>query len=191
VQPVGRGAIDYLPVRTVFADADSLSSAAMQRLLVELAEKYDRILLVGEPLDARPFEAETLAGYADGMVLIVHRDDEAPAACRRAVEASRAAGVPWIGACVRSTRNGETDRLPFCPGPPGPVDGRTGARAPADELPEEIPSIPNVPRSQPAGFGGDAPGPFEPQSLDPPRRASHPTDQHVEGRANLKANRRS
>jgi hypothetical protein len=93
--------VRYLPAGSMFADPDRLASAAMHRLLVQLSVKYDRVLLVGPPLD-RPPGAEILAGYADGAVVSFRRGGGEGPGVSRAVEAIRRAGVPWVGAVVRS-----------------------------------------------------------------------------------------
>jgi Mrp family chromosome partitioning ATPase/uncharacterized protein involved in exopolysaccharide biosynthesis len=189
VRKIGRTGIAYLPARAAFPDADSLASAAMQSLLVRLSEQYDRVLLIGPPLD-ESLGAEILATYADGAVVMFHRDGEESAECRRAAEAIRAAGVPWVGATVRSSRRCEgDDDLPFALEILQPADGReAGWVAPrGEQLPDEEPSVLSIAWSQASGFGGNPPGPLEPEAADPPRGAPHSTDQHVEGGADLKA----
>ena len=93
--------VRYLPAGSLFLDTDRLASAAMHRLLVQLSVKYDRVLLVGPPLD-RPPGAEILAGYADGVVVSFRRGGGEGPGVSRAIGAIRRAGVPWVGAVVRS-----------------------------------------------------------------------------------------
>ena len=199
VQPIGRSGVGYLSARGVFPDPDSLASGAMHSLLVWLAERYDRVLLIAPPLD-RSLGAEILAPFADGAVVVFHRETEESAESRRAVGAIRAAGVAWIGALVRSTRRDDAD-LPFAlelqQTANTPDDGTGGDRmidtgvapARAEQLPEEEPSVLSIPWSQSAGFGGDPPGPLKPDSPNPSRGAPHSPDQHVERRADLKTYR--
>ena len=91
--------VHYLPVGSEEPDPDLLASAAMHRLLVRLSERFDRILVLGPPLGC-PLAAEVLAGYADGVVIVVRRCDPADGEVGKAVEAVRGAGAPWVGAVV-------------------------------------------------------------------------------------------
>jgi hypothetical protein len=199
VQPIGRSGIGYLAARGVFPDPDSFASAAMHTLLVQLADQYDRVLVIGPPLD-RSLGAEILATFADGAVVAFHREAEESADSRRAVDAIRAAGVAWVGALVRSTRRTDRDAdLPFALEQTAntPDDSTGGDRAidasvapaRAEQLPEEEPSVLSIPWSQSAGFGGDPPGPLKTDSANPSRGAPHASDQHVERRADLKTHR--
>jgi hypothetical protein len=195
VQPIGRSGVGYLGARAVFPDPDCFASAAMHGMLVRLAERYDRVLLIAPPLN-QSLGAEILAAFADGAVVAFHREGEESSEARRAVGAIRAAGVAWMGALVRSTRRTDRDaELPFAleirqpagtpeDGGDGPRESR-GAAARAKQLPEEEPSVLSIPWSQAAGFGGYPPGPLKPDATNPPRGAPHAADQHVEGRPDL------
>jgi Mrp family chromosome partitioning ATPase/uncharacterized protein involved in exopolysaccharide biosynthesis len=184
-----RADVSQLPVRRVLPDPDSLASAAMHALLVELSARFDRVLLVAAPLTV-PLEPEILAGYADGAVVVLHCDDAETAAWRAAVDAIRAAGVPWVGACLRSSprADGEGD-LPVArevgeaDGQPRPAGGR------ADKVAEEEPGVLRVAWPKPSGFRPDAPGPLQAEPPEPLRGAPHAADEHVEGRTDLKAYR--
>lgn len=105
--------LDYLPAGECFPDADLLASAPMQKLLVRLSEQWDRVLLIGPPLD-RSLGAEILARYADGAVVVCGRNCEESAEARTAVASLQTTGVPWVGAIVRSAPSeGEEEDLPF------------------------------------------------------------------------------
>jgi Mrp family chromosome partitioning ATPase len=93
--------VQYFPVGAVFPDADLLASAGMHRLLVRMSERYDRILILGPSL-GQPVAVEILAGYADGAVVALPRCESESPDVAKAVQAVRSAGVPWVGAVVRS-----------------------------------------------------------------------------------------
>jgi Mrp family chromosome partitioning ATPase len=178
--------VAYLPAGRPFPDPDQLASAFMQGLLVRFAERYDRVILLGDPLQ-NSLSAEILAGYADGALVVCRRDGEETAEGRAAVAAIRGAGLPWVGAVVRSAGAGEGDELPFA------IEVSTAddaAAVGAGEQPAgEESGVFRVARGQAAGLRSDAPGPFQSQPLDQSRGAAHAADQHVEGRPNLKAHR--
>jgi Mrp family chromosome partitioning ATPase len=178
----GQSGLHYLPLRSVFPDADALASAVLRSLLAHLADRYDRLLVLGPPLDGS-LGSEILAAYADGAFVVFRRGGKNSAECRRSVEAIRAAGVPWVGAVVRSGGGGGEGKLPSA------VPALQPAAAGAEQLPDEEPGVLSIARAQPAGFGGNPPGPLQPQALDPPRGPANPADQHVEGRPDLKAYR--
>jgi Mrp family chromosome partitioning ATPase len=190
IRKTGLPGVGYLPPGAGLPDADALASAAMYRLLVRTSEQYDRVLLIGPPLD-QSLGAEILAGYADGAVVVFHQDGEESAECRRAAGAIRAAGVAWLGAVVRSDRRREGDDLPFALENLQPAGGRgAGLAAPgAERLPDKEPDVLSITWPQPARLGGNPPGPLESQALEQPRGTPHPADEHVEGGADLKAYR--
>ncbi|VTU01967.1 ---NA--- : ATPase involved in chromosome partitioning OS=Sphaerochaeta pleomorpha (strain ATCC BAA-1885 / DSM 22778 / Grapes) GN=SpiGrapes_2247 PE=4 SV=1: Wzz [Gemmataceae bacterium] len=180
--------VAYLPAGRPFPDPDQLASAFMQGLLVRFAERYDRVVLLGDPLE-NSLSAEILAGYADGALVVCRRDGAETPEGRAAVAAIRAAGTPWVGAVVRSAGAGEGGELPFA------VELSTADDACAlgagEEPAGEESGVLRVTRGQAAGLRADAPGPFQAQPLDQTRGAAHAADQHVEGRPDLKAHRRA
>lgn len=180
--------VAYLPAGRPFPDPDQLASAFMQGLLVRFAERYDRVILLGDPIQDS-LAAEILAGYADGALVVCRRDGGETAEGRAAVAAMLAAGVPWVGAVVRSAGAGEGGDLPFA------VEisaaGDAGAAGAGEQPAGEESGVFSVPRGQAAGLRADAPGPFQAEPLDHPRGAAHAADEHVERRPNLKAHRRA
>jgi Mrp family chromosome partitioning ATPase len=163
VQESETGGVWYLPAGDPFPDADLLASDAMRRLLVQLSERYDRVLILCPPLDTS-LGAEILAGYADGAVVAVRRGEGESPAAACAVDAIRAAGVPWAGALVLP-RN--PDDLPF-------ADEELPTGRSAQEFAGEEGDVPGVTRPQPAGFGGNPPRPLEAAALDPVGGPAHP-----------------
>lgn len=101
IQNTSLDGVRYLPAGSLFPDPDRLASAAMHRLLVQLSAKYDRVLLLGPALDDPP-GAEILAGYVDGAVVSFRRGGADGPDALRAIRAIRDAGVPWVGAVIRS-----------------------------------------------------------------------------------------
>ncbi len=93
--------VSYLPVGAAFPSPDLLASAAMQRLLVNLSDRFDRILVLGPAL-TDPVAAEILAGYADAAVVAVRRGTPEAAHVADAVQSVKDAGVAWVGAIVRA-----------------------------------------------------------------------------------------
>lgn len=180
--------LDYLPPGECFPDPDLLASAAMQKLLVRLAEQWDRVLLLGPSLD-RSLGSEILASYADGAVVICGRGCEESATAKSAVASIRKAGVPWVGAIVRAAK-GEEEALPFSEEILVPANSST-ATSTEEELPDEEPGVLSVTWTKTTRLRGDAPGPLESQTLNPPGGTPNPTDKHVKRSADLKAYWRS
>ncbi|GIX30249.1 MAG: chain-length determining protein [Porticoccaceae bacterium] len=75
---------------------EMLSSARFRKVMEELAERFDRILVDSAPLQAVS-DALILATYADTLVYVVCADQTPATVARRGIERIRATTVPFAG----------------------------------------------------------------------------------------------
>ncbi|GAB4455769.1 MAG: hypothetical protein OHK0029_12400 [Armatimonadaceae bacterium] len=75
---------------------DALGSVRMRRLLDSLSEQNDVVLVVTAPVLSR-IEAELIAGFTDGALLVLRSGKSQPGKVRRAIEKLNAVGPPVAG----------------------------------------------------------------------------------------------
>jgi tyrosine-protein kinase Etk/Wzc len=94
------GVLDFLPTGTVPPiPAELLASAEMQRVLQELAARYDMVILDAPPLTLVT-DAALLGSYADGVVLVARAGVTDRGAVTYALEQLRAVRAPILGAVL-------------------------------------------------------------------------------------------
>jgi tyrosine-protein kinase Etk/Wzc len=94
------GTLDFLPTGTVPPNpAELLASAQMQKLLEQLAARYDTVILDAPPLTLVT-DAALLGSYADGVVLVARAGVTDRGAVTYALEQLRAVRAPILGAVL-------------------------------------------------------------------------------------------
>lgn len=76
--------------------ADVLGSVRMRRLMEVLSERYDLVITIADPV-LSSYEAEMLAGFTDGVVLVTRSGKARPGLVLRTTDKLHALGTPVLG----------------------------------------------------------------------------------------------
>ena len=101
--PVGGNGPDGLPVPDEVRAARVYSPAALRGVLEQAAHAYDWVVIDGPPLLEAP-DAATLAGFADGVVLVIRAGRTKRPVIARAVDLLRKGGARVLGSVLNARR---------------------------------------------------------------------------------------